>query len=271
MPERLLAEDRQLGGALSWSQPAKLADFPANSPFAGLPVPAEVTVSRQVLAEPSAQLADHTWARLQDGTPLVTEATRGAGRVVLFHVTGNADWSNLPLSGLFPEMLRRLVALSAGISAAPDAAPLSPAETLNGFGVLGTPPPAATGLAAANFAKTAVSPQHPPGLYGPEAGRRALNLSSAMGKLELAASVPNAARQDLNGGVRERAIGPWLVAAGLALLAIDLLLALRLRGLLRPALAAVLLLLAVPAARAQLPDPPLARRAGDAPCIHRLG
>ena len=29
MPERLLAEDRQLGGALSWSQPAKLAPFPA--------------------------------------------------------------------------------------------------------------------------------------------------------------------------------------------------------------------------------------------------
>ncbi len=145
MPERLLAEDRQLGGALSWSQPAKLAAFPVNSPFAGLPVPDEVTVNRQVLAEPSAQLGDHTWARLRDGTPLVTEAVRGAGRVVLFHVTANADWSNLPLSGLFPDMLRRLVALSAGVSAAPDAAPLSPAETLDGFGVLGAPPPAATG------------------------------------------------------------------------------------------------------------------------------
>ena len=118
MPERLLAEDRQLGGALSWSQPAQLAPFPASSPFAGLTVPTEVTVSRQVLAEPSAQLAEHTWARLQDGTPLVTEASRGAGRIVLFHVTANADWSNLPLSGLFPEMMRRLVALSAGVSAA---------------------------------------------------------------------------------------------------------------------------------------------------------
>ncbi len=255
MPERLLAEDRQLGGALSWSQPAQLAPFPANSPFAGLAVPAEVTVSRQVLAEPSAQLAEHTWARLQDGTPLVTEASRGAGRIVLFHVTANADWSNLPLSGLFPDMMRRLVALSAGVSAAPDATPLSPAETLDGFGVLGPPPPAASGLAAADFAKTAVSPQHPPGLYGPEAGRRALNLSSAMGELKLAAPVSGAIRQELTGGVRERAIGSWLVAAGLVLLAIDLLLALRLRGLLRPAFAAALLLLAVPA-RAQLPTPP---------------
>ena len=126
LPERLLAEDRQLGGALSWSQPAKLAAFPLQSPFAGLTVPDEVTVNRQVLAEPSAQLAAHTWARLADGTPLVTEATRGSGRIVLFHVTANADWSNLPLSGLFPDMLRRLVALSAGISAAPDADRVEP-------------------------------------------------------------------------------------------------------------------------------------------------
>ncbi len=264
MPERLLAEDRQLGGALSWSQPAKLAAFPAASPFAGLPIPPDVTVSRQVLAEPSAQLNDHTWARLADGTPLVTEAARGSGRVVLFHVTANADWSNLPLSGLFPDMLRRLVALSAGVSAAPDAAPLSPVETLDGFGVLGPPPPAATGLPGTAFATAAVSPQHPPGLYGPEASRRALNLSNAMGPLAAAAAVPGAAEQALGSGVRERAVGPWLVAAGLALLALDLLLALRLRGLLRPALprlglpglALLAIPLAIPSAWAQLPSPP---------------
>ena len=254
LPERLLAEDRQLGGALSWSQPAKLAPFPAASPFAGLAVPEEVTVNRQVLAEPSAQLASHTWARLADGTPLVTEAARGSGRVVLFHVTANADWSNLPLSGLFPDMMRRLVALSAGVSATPDAAPLSPAETLDGFGVLGPPPPAASGLAGTAFAATVVSPLHPPGLYGPEAGRRALNLSNAMAPLAAAPPVPGAAQAVLNGGVRERAIGPWLVAAGLAILAVDLLIGLRLRGLLRPALAAMLLL-AGPV-RAQLPSPP---------------
>ena len=255
LPERLLAEDRQLGGALSWSQPAKLAPFPATSPFAGLPVPDEVTVNRQVLAEPSAQLAGHTWARLADGTPLVTEAARGAGRVVLFHVTANADWSNLPLSGLFPDMLRRLVALSAGVSATPDAAPLSPAETLDGFGVLGPPPPAASGLAGTAFATAMVSPLHPPGLYGPESGRRALNLSNAAGPLAAADPVAGAAQQALGGGVRERAIGPFLVAAGLAILALDLLIGLRLRGLLRPAMAGLALVGLSGVAHAQLPSP----------------
>lgn len=255
MPEPLLAEDRQLGGALSWSQPARLAPFPALSPFAGLVVPNEVQVTRQVLAQPSAQLADHSWARLVDGTPLVTEAVSGAGRIVLFHVTANADWSNLPLSGLFPEMLKRLVALSAGVSASPDTTLLSPAETLDGFGILGPPPPAATGLSGSAFATTMVSATHPPGLYGPSAGRRALNLATGMPVLAAAATVPGASVQALGAIGHERQIGPWLLAAALALLAFDLLIGLRLRGLLRPAVAAMVLLMALPA-RADLPDPP---------------
>ena len=59
---------------------------------------------------------------------------------MLFHVTANADWSNLPLSGLFVDMLRRLVALSVGVAAAEGHAMLAPAETLDGFGLLSTPP-----------------------------------------------------------------------------------------------------------------------------------
>ena len=44
---KLLSGDRQLGGALSWAEPAGVAQFPANSPFNGLTVPDEVKVSRQ--------------------------------------------------------------------------------------------------------------------------------------------------------------------------------------------------------------------------------
>ncbi|MBV9252579.1 MAG: BatA domain-containing protein, partial [Acetobacteraceae bacterium] len=62
MPIPLLGGDRQLGGALSWTEPAGLAAFPPGSPFAGLAVPEEVKISRQVLAEPSSDLMSHTWA-----------------------------------------------------------------------------------------------------------------------------------------------------------------------------------------------------------------
>ena len=244
LPVRLLAGDRRLGGALSWSHPETLAAFPPESPFAGLAIPSDVAIARQVLAEPSAELSGRTWARLSDGTPLVTEAPRGAGRVVLFHVTANADWSNLPLAGLFVEMMRRLVQLSVGVAGIADATPLVPAATLDGFGALGTPPPAATPLAANEFGGTVVSPRHPPGFYGPENGRRALNLGADLPALRAAPPVPGAEIVTLGAVSRERALGPWLLAAALALLGLDLLLALRLRGLLgvlRPAAPAVLL------------------------------
>jgi len=243
LPVRLLDGDRQLGGSMSWSKPAGLAPFPPESPFAGLAVPEEVTVRRQVLAEPSAGLAAHSWARLADGTPLVTEAALGQGRIVLFHVTANADWSNLPLSGLFVDMLRRLVRLSAGVHAGDAAALLAPAQTLDGAGMLGPPPQAARGLAARDFATTPVSPRHPPGLYGKAEERRALNIGTAQPPLVAAASIPGAAERTLHGAARERALGPALLAAALLLLLLDLLASLFVRGLLRPAATAALLLL----------------------------
>ena len=100
---------------------------------------------------------------------------------MLFHITANADWSNLPLAGLFVDMLRRLVQLSVGVAATQSTAMLAPAETLDGFGLLNQPPPTATGLQADKFASTAVSVRHPPGLYGPESGRQVLNLGSRFG------------------------------------------------------------------------------------------
>jgi len=247
LPVKLLGGDRQLGGAMSWSKPAGLAAFPSSSPFAGLTVPAEVTVTRQVLAEPSADLSAHTWATLADGTPLVTEITKGAGRIVLFHVTANADWSNLPLSGLYVDMLRRLVALSAGVATPESRAILAPAETLDGFGLLAPPPPAAAGLAADAFDDTPVSPRHPPGLYGPENGRRALNLGAATPAPQQAPMVAGARVEQLATTVPERALGPPLLAFAVLLLAADLLIALGLRGLLgwRTAGAATVVVLAL--------------------------
>ena len=242
LPVHLLGGDRQLGGAMSWNEPAGLAAFPAGSPFAGLPVPPEVLVTRQVLAEPGAGLAAHTWASLADGTPLVTWAARGAGRIVLFHVTANADWSNLPLSGLFVDMLSRLVALSAGVASIADGSVLPPAEALDGFGRLGRPPEAATGLEATAFGATPVSPRNPPGLYGPENGRRALNLGAAAPALRAAPRIGGAALEPFADTAHERELGPALLAGAIGLLLADMLLALGLRGLLRRrAVVAVLL------------------------------
>jgi len=270
LPVPLRAE-RQLGGSLSWEQPQRLAPFPEGSPFAGLPSSPDVAVERQVLAEPSPRLTERTWARLADGTPLVTAAARGQGRVVLFHVTANAEWSNLPLSGLFVQMMRRIVALSAGIQGAEGEAPLAPIETLDGFGRLAAPPPAAMAIPAAGFEAAAPSPRSPPGWYGTPgqdpsavAYRRALNLGGAVPAPVAAPPPPVGAAVTVIAGIpAERDLGPWLLAAALLLLAIDLLIGLRLRGLLglhARAAAMLALLLVSPAFAQTANDPAMATR-----------
>jgi hypothetical protein len=232
LPAPLLGGARTLGGAMSWSRPARLAPFGADTPFAGLDAPADVTVSRQVLARPAIDLDARSWARLSDGTPLVTHAALGHGQVVLFHVTSTSDWSTLPFSGLFVQMLHRLVQRSVGQGAQAGDAVLSPVSTLDGDAVAVAPPPAARGLAAHAFGQVAASAVHPPGLYGPPSDRRALNAGDALPPL--AASAPFGAASDLAGRLPDRPLGPWLLAAALVLLAVELVATLRLRGLLPP-------------------------------------
>jgi len=64
---------------MSWTVPAALAPFPDTSPLAGLEIAKEVTVSRQILAEPGIDLDRKVWARLADGTPLITADKHEAG------------------------------------------------------------------------------------------------------------------------------------------------------------------------------------------------
>ena len=180
-PVNLRRGGRTFGGALSWDKPKALAAFDRQSPFFGLAEGRDVSVSRQVLAEPDAGLPAKTWAQLDDGTPLVTADRRGKGTIVLFHVTGDTTWSNLPLSGLFVDMLRRVVALGgeaakpeAGeASAAAPAAALPPTRVLDGFGDLG-PPPATAKPVAPGFAGPGTA-DHPPGFYGPADALLAVN------------------------------------------------------------------------------------------------
>lgn len=242
VPVRLRRGGRVLGGAMSWDTPKRLAPFDRESPFFGLAVPDEVTVSRQVLAEPDPGLSAKSWARLSDGTPLVTAVRQGKGLIVLFHVTADTTWSNLPISGLFVDMLRKIVAVSgdtakdvdapvgAGTKAL-EAATFAPSRSLDGFGVLGPPPPNATPIAA-GFEGIA-EPEHPPGLYGPPDGLIAVN---ALGPKETLEAADYSGFGFIGEPLRETGpvdLKPWLVAAAFLLFSADTLASLWLSGSLR--------------------------------------
>nr|WP_298686703.1 DUF4159 domain-containing protein [uncultured Dongia sp.] len=229
LPVRLRQGDRVLGGALSWSKPASLAPFPTASPFVGLEPPKDVFVDRQVLAEPDIDLGSRTWARLSDGTPLVTGAKRGDGYIVLFHVSANTAWSNLALSGLYVDMLNRLLLLAAGVpSGAQDkATPLPPSQLLDGYGRLIAAPTSITPLSPDDFRAQISGPLHPPGLYGAPQARRALNLTA-----NLPAVTPLALPFDPLSKSKAIDWKPWLLLLAAFLLAADCLIGLYMRGLL---------------------------------------
>ena len=194
LPVALRVGGRTLGGALSWATPQPLAPFADDSLFVGLTAPAEVMVNKQVLADPAGLGPEvKVWARLKDGTPLVTAAKRGEGQLIFFHVTANSDWSNLPLSGLFVDMTRRIAGLGARAAAGGDslardgssagaaattAEVLAPLQVLDGFGLLKNPSSTTQAIAAAKIADAKPSAENPPGYYGPAGAPRALNLLS---------------------------------------------------------------------------------------------
>jgi len=261
MPVRLREGGRSVGGAMSWGEPKALADFAEGSPFHGLVIPADVTVTAQVLAQPDPDLSARTIAALADGTPLVTRKAVGQGQVVLVHVTANAEWSSLPLSGLFVQMLERLaVSTRAGAADGSDLAGQVwvPQVLLDGFGVERDAGEVG-GIAGEDLAAamtTGPGAAVPPGLYAGADRQVALN---AVGDQTLLASADWPRGTVIEGleGAREQALKGAFLAGALVLLTVDILAALwlsgKLAGLARAAVAG-LAVFAAGEARAQEPD-----------------
>jgi hypothetical protein len=259
VPVKLRRGGRSLGGSLTWEKPQHLASFSADGPFAGLVVPQDITITRQVLAEPDAVLATRSWASLADGTPLVTGERRGKGLVSLFHVSADMRWSDLPMSGSFVEMLRRIVDLSgytsnpgAGVAGETGTETVAPLRTLDGFGVFGPPPSTAKPLPA-DFRDRA-SIDHPPGFYGPADGPLAVNTLAAADRiapLDLSAlranraSYTNSEPRDLRGILLASALALFLIDAVIVAVLGGGIAALRRRRTVAAALALVLALTAV--------------------------
>ncbi|WP_298851681.1 DUF4159 domain-containing protein [uncultured Ruegeria sp.] len=258
LPARLRSGGRSVGGAMSWGEAKTLAPFPENSPFYGLDIPDDVVVSTQVMAQPDPKLADRVIASLSDGTPLVTRKALGLGQVVLFHVTADADWSSLPLSGLFVEMLDRLAVASAAKSRQEEqlqGTTWEPVQIMDGFGTLsdaGT----LVGVDGVQLISGQIGPDLRPGLY--ESGKQKLALNVVSEDTELRpvvwpANVPIKGQE----ASTETPLGGLLLSLALIFLTIDVVASLSLSGrlgLARAAAAALAAFLLVPEVQAQTPE-----------------
>ena len=222
-PVRLRADGRALGGALDWQSPRPLAPFVAPSPFVGLDIPADVTIRRQWLAEPDSDLNNRTWAKLDDGTPLVTAAKKGQGRIILFHIASDPTWSTLPVSGLFVEMLKRIATPSALTQILPGEtknAPQAPLASLDGFGVLGAPSLDGEPLTLGSLQRA--NNKHPAGLYGTKEANTAINVLSDGDRLALPDIPLATSKTSLSLGASQTlSLAPYCLFLGLLLFLID--------------------------------------------------
>jgi len=225
---------RSLGGSLSWDKPMPLSPPEQSSPLHGLEVPTDVTVRKQILANPSPELEAKTWLRLTDGTPLITAAKRGKGQIILVHTTAGPEWSNLSLSGFYVSLLRRFIELSPGVSGqgAGGNKLLAPLLTLDGYGRLHVPQDSAQTILEKDIQNVSPGPKHPPGFYGKDVERRAINLFVDPDRLTAFSNtdfhvVPYHEEDKWD-------IRPWLLTATLVLILIDLLATLFMKGVLSP-------------------------------------
>ncbi|MGV6803986.1 MAG: DUF4159 domain-containing protein [Ruegeria sp.] len=258
LPVRLRSGGRSIGGAMSWGEAKGLAPFQEGSPFYGLQIPEDVTVSTQVMAQPDPNLADRVIASLSDGTPLVTRKPLGLGQVVLFHVTADAEWSSLPLSGLFVEMLDRLAVASAAKSRQVEhlqGTTWEPIQVMDGFGNL-TDAGNLAGVDGPTLVSGVLGPTVRPGLYESGKQKLALNVLSEDTVIRPAswpADVPIKGQEVSS----ETPVGGMLLSLALILLALDVIASLALSGRLGLARVTAVALSAVlisPQAQAQSPD-----------------
>lgn len=235
LPVRLRRGGRVLGGALAWSTPRALGPFAEDGPFRGLTLPDDVEVRTQVLAEPSPELAGRVWASLDDGTPLVTAKTLEDGRVLLFHVSSNAEWSSLPLSGLFVEMLERIVSLASGRSVGEadledltgtlwraslkmgtDGTPRQGSDTAEPVSGVRLLDPAGADLAPGVYVRSDQG-QRRTG----EAESVVINLMNTDSILASFPPTPAGAIEETLGSQEAKRLGPWILAAAIMMVLLD--------------------------------------------------
>ena len=238
LPTPVLKNRRAMDGTMAWQEPVTLAPFPETGPLYGLKLPGDITVRQQILSKPSQDIDEKTWAALSDGTPLITAAPLNQGLLVFVHTTATPAWSDLALSGLFVEILQRIVSIS-GTSNNQNYerdGTLDPLRILDGFGALQAAESFVQSIQAKDFEHMQPSAIHPPGIYGRGGYRQALNTGERINKLRAATNLPAGVFMQHYGSDFEIDLMPFLLYAALILLLADWLVMILISGSGKPAL-----------------------------------
>jgi hypothetical protein len=232
-PVPLRKGQRALDGNLSWEKPQKIKSFPDGSPLADLPIAEDIIVKTQLLADPAYDLTGKVWATLEDGTPLITADTRGKGLLVMVHTAAAPGWSDLPLSGLYIAILRRIISLSGTTNLQETTSgQLKALSIMDGYGQLQEPRKTIT-VMAKDFSAATPGSHLPPGLYGRAGYKQALNLGDRLGPLKPIGALPaGAVEQPYDHDIQHNYM-PLFLCAALCLFLVDWIIMIIMNGLWR--------------------------------------
>lgn len=220
-PVRLQQNIRSLDGDLSWNTPLAISKLSEKSPFYDLSVPDEIVVNRQILPRPEEDLENKIWANLEDKTPFVSASYLDTGLIVLFHTTASPEWSNFALSGLYVEMLNRIIELSGNTQSAQQISGyLDPVVVLDGFGNMGNAQKAQS-IVAQDFEDIVPSSNNPPGIYARAGYQRILNLGDRLKRPKPLTDLPQGIDIKTYSIEKETDLTPYFLALAFCLLLLD--------------------------------------------------
>lgn len=218
--------ERALGGDLTWENTQNLALFSENSPFYGIELHDNITLKKHILAKPEEAQDKNVWARLEDGIPFITARQQNRGLIIYIHTTADPAWSDLPLTGLYIDILRRILDMAERPAevfqeAANGNIQLEPSLVLNAKGQLIKPSPLYKGFSAGESGNTEPNSIHPPGLYSYKGKIKTLNLANSLGLVEPITALGKGHRFAVYQDGIERDMKPFLLKLATLLFLLD--------------------------------------------------
>ena len=167
---------REIATDFSLQNNLSIKSFEKDSIFSNLKIPADLIFKKQLIIDGFAPDIS-ILASLEDQSPLITMKNLGVGKVILFHITSNNEWSNLPLSSLFRDIISRLLFIPK-LQKYKNSEDLTLKSAINSFGKLAEPLKNYT--LRNNFGEIKIYPssRNPAGIYENENFSIALNLST---------------------------------------------------------------------------------------------
>ena len=168
---------RTIGGDLSLSKKVSIKDFSKTNIFYGINTKNKIKFKKQLILYETENIK--TLIFLNDNTPLISAKDKKKGKIILFHVTANNDWSDLPFSSLFKDILNRILLFSETPSFE-ISSPLKISKKIDQNGNLSSPDKIVYYNPLSDLKENYPNKKIPPGIYENNTISYAINLSGRL-------------------------------------------------------------------------------------------